>query len=90
MAIAPSPLRDAYFSNLYFTIPAEAENHLKVVELQARELGVKERSLKLHKAFNNVIDSLKMNTITSTQVQCTDNKSFDANSLCASPKSITC
>lgn len=54
MTMAPFPLQDGYFSNLYKTITAEVKNCQKVGELYTRELEVKERSLQLQETLNGV------------------------------------
>ncbi len=58
MSHAPSPVRKAYFDNLYRSIAADAEtraveadNRKKQLELERRELELKEQSLKLREAL---------------------------------------
>lgn len=67
MAHAPSPVRKAYFDNLYKSIAAEAEtrvvesaNRKKQVELEQRELELKEQSLKLRESLQRAsVDEAK-------------------------------
>jgi hypothetical protein len=58
MSHAPSPVRRAYFDNLYKSIAAdaetralEAENRKKQLELEQRELDLREQSLKLRECL---------------------------------------
>jgi hypothetical protein len=58
MSHAPSPVRKAYFDNLYKSIAAdaetravEAENRKKQLELEKRELDLREQSLKLRESL---------------------------------------
>ena len=60
MAHAPSPVRKAYFNNLYQALAAEAEtravesdNRKKRAELDRRELELKEKSIKLRESLQN-------------------------------------
>ncbi len=57
MSNAPSPIKKAYFENLYRSITAAAETHAtkaenqrKMADLKRRELDLKERSIQLGKA----------------------------------------
>ena len=58
MANAPSPIRKAYFNNLYQAIAAEAEscaveseNRKKKAELERQELELKQKSVELRKSL---------------------------------------
>ena len=60
MAHAPSPVRKAYFNNLYQAIAAEAEtcavesdNRKKKAELDRRLLDLREKSIKLRESLQN-------------------------------------
>ena len=55
---APSPIKKAYFENLYRSITAmtethatKAENQRKMADLKRRELDLKERSIQLREAL---------------------------------------
>jgi hypothetical protein len=69
MVQAPSPLRETYFANLYQTIAAEVANHHEMVELQTRELEVKERSCQLQEAMLCATDSQNSNDQMFTKVE---------------------
>jgi hypothetical protein len=51
MAQAPSPIRKQYVDDLYATIATETQNKRKMVELQAKELEVKERDIQLQESL---------------------------------------
>ena len=91
MAQAPSPLRETYLANHYQTIATEAENHHKMVELQTRELEVKERSLELQEAMLRATDSKKSNDQKFVHVESPISTEFDIPiSPCASSKNQQC
>ena len=84
MANAPSPVRKAYFDNLYQAIVVEAETHAaesenrkKKAELERRELELKEKSVKLREMLENAehVDCGNLadkngNTASNEEVEC--------------------